>query len=276
MKRWFHLTIAYDGTRYGGWQRQPNSITVQQRLDEALAGVVGYRVKTIGSGRTDAGVHAEAQVASFSLEAWRPSAECLVPAINRRLPIDIAVRSCRDARPGFHAIREATSKRYRYSILASRVPDPLGHRFHWLFHRPLDCAAMQEAANRLIGEQDFVSFQSIGAPRKSTVRHITDFSIRQTPGRDGSLISIEVESNGFLYNMVRKMVGSLVQVGTGRRPPEWIDEVLRARDRERTGQTAPAQGLCLIHVQYPESSFDLGKSGASVDTPVSESRSSDG
>ncbi len=260
MKRWFHLTIAYDGTRYGGWQVQPNAVTVQQKLDDALASAVGYRVKTIGSGRTDAGVHAEAQAVSFVLEHWRPAASCLVPAINRNLPCDIAVRDCRDARPGFHAIREAASKRYRYTIRSSRVPDPIRQRQHWLIPKSLDARTMQEGAKHLIGEHDFASYQAKGAPRKTTVRHVTELTVASQPALDGVDVVIEIESNGFLYNMVRKIVGSLVQVGLHRFPPEWIAEVLAAKDRERTGQTAPAQGLSLIRVTYPESSFDLNPS----------------
>ena len=255
MKRWFHLTLAYDGTRYGGWQIQPNATTVQQKLEEALAGAIGHRVKTIGSGRTDVGVHAEAQVASFSLDSWRPSAECLIPTLNRRLPSDIVVRACRDVRPGFHAIREAVSKRYRYTIRNSRIADPFYDRYHWLFHRPLDCEAMRLAASHFIGEIDFASYQAKGAPRKSTIRHVKDITIASQPANDGMEVRIEIESNGFLYNMVRKIVGSLVRVGVQSESPEWILEALAMKNRERTGQTAPARGLCLIRVDYPESCF---------------------
>lgn len=257
MKRWFYLKLAYDGTRYGGWQIQPNSTTVQQKLEEALAAVAGYRVKTLGSGRTDAGVHAECQVAGFSLEHWRPGPECLIPPINRRLPEDIVVRECRDARPGFHAIRDAVSKRYRYTIRVSRIPNPFTARYEWLFHRKLDVGVMREASQRLIGTQDFRNFQALGAPRKSTVRTVTHLEIDSVAVADGQIIQIEIESNGFLYNMVRKIVGALVLVGAHRAPPDWIQEVLDSPVRESTGQTAPAQGLCLIDVKYHDACFQF-------------------
>ncbi|MFO0923870.1 MAG: tRNA pseudouridine(38-40) synthase TruA [Pirellulales bacterium] len=260
MKRWFHLTLAYDGTRYGGWQIQPNSVTVQQKLEEALAAVAGYRVKTLGSGRTDAGVHAESQVAGFSLEHWRPGPECLIPPLNRRLPEDIVVRDCRDVRPGFHAIRDAVSKRYRYTIRVSRIPNPFTSRYEWLFHRTLDVDIMREASQWLVGTRDFRNFQALGAPRKSTVRTVSHLEIDSVNVADGQIITIEIESNGFLYNMVRKIVGALVQVGRHRAPPSWIQEVLESPKREATGHTAPAQGLCLIDVKYHDACFQFDPS----------------
>lgn len=253
--RWFHATVAYDGTNYGGWQRQPNAVTIQQKLEEAIAILAGYRVTVVGSGRTDSGVHAEGQVASFALHHWKAEAEALVPSINRRLPSDIVVRSCRDACERFHAQRHAVSKWYRYTIRRSRVPDALQHRFHWQIGRRLNVEAMQEACTKLIGEHDFAGFQAIGAPRKTTVRTISRLELSLRPALDGEDLLIDVASNGFLYNMVRNIVGTLVEIGTGRFSPDHMLTMLANRQRAQGGQTAPSRGLCLMSVSYPDTVF---------------------
>jgi tRNA pseudouridine38-40 synthase len=262
--RHFALTVAYDGTSYGGWQIQANSVAVQQILMEAIAKGTGESVHAQGSGRTDAGVHAIGQVASISLQNWRAAADCLVPAINRNLPKSIIVRGCREAHLRFDPIRAATSKRYRYSIRNSRIPDPLLHPFHWFYPRPLDLSAMQQAANDLIGTHDFKAFESNGSPRKSTVRTVLDLTITSTPVNDGYLFEIEIEADGFLYNMVRNITGALCEVGVGRLGQRWLTSVLDGRVRDPSSQTAPAQGLCLVEVTYPDSLFLMPQSSIDV------------
>lgn len=254
--RWFHATLAYEGTRYGGWQVQPNAVTIQQRLEEALTKLAREPIKVVGSGRTDAGVHAQGQVASFALPKWRPGAECLVPAINERLPCDIVIRHCRDACQGFHAQRQAVSKWYRYTIRNSRVTDPLQRKYHWQLGRSLDLQAMETAANFLVGELDFAAFQTLGAPRQTTVRHVSRLELSHQPAMDGQDLFIDIEANGFLYNMVRNISGTLVEIGMGRFPPERVLEMLETGLRTKGGQTAPARGLCLMTVTYPREIYD--------------------
>ena len=179
----------------------------------------------------------------------------MVPAINRNLPKSIIVRGCREAHLRFDPIRAATSKRYRYTIRNSRILDPLFHPFHWFYPRPLDLAVMREAACLLIGTHDFKAFESNGSPRKSTTRTVHDLVIASTPVNDGDLFEIEIEADGFLYNMVRNITGALCEVGVGRLSPRWLSGVLESRVRDPSSQTAPAQGLCLIEVKYPPSLF---------------------
>jgi tRNA pseudouridine38-40 synthase len=209
----------------------------------------------MGSGRTDAGVHAIGQVAAFSTEAWGPTAVRMAQAINGYLPRDISVLNSRRVTNGFDPIRNAISKRYRYTLRISRVPDPIYHRHHWWLTKPLDMEAMRAGATRLIGTHDFLSFQTLGSIRKSTTRTIHDLDIVGTPTMEGTEIVFELEANGFLYNMARNIVGALVEVGKGRFSPQWISEVLAARERSSESQTAPARGLCLLRVDYPTSVF---------------------
>jgi tRNA pseudouridine38-40 synthase len=256
--RTFALTIAYDGTRYAGWQNQLNAISIQQRLEEAVEKAFSVRTPVVGSGRTDSGVHALAQVAKLTLPNWPHSVDKLVPAINTRLPYDIVVRSAREVRSDFDAVRNAIVKRYRYTLRAAKCPDPMSGRYHWYFPRPLDIDAMSKAAKFLEGCHDFEAFQSPGSPRVTTVRTIRDLKIDEVPAMEGRDIYIEVEADGFLYNMVRNIVGSLVDIGTGRFGIHWIKDVLESKDRGRAGQTAPPHGLCLLRVDYPEACFIPG------------------
>ena len=255
MERSFRIDIAYDGTRYGGWQSQPNAVAVQQKLEESLSDLLGHRIRIIGSGRTDSGVHATMQVAGFRTSAWRAPADRFVPALNCRLPEDIVVRDCREAKPGFHAIRDAVSKRYRYTIRASALSDPFDCRYHWHIPRPMDLEAIREASKYLVGERDFASFQSHGAPRKTTIRHVMQLDWIEVLTPFGRNLIMEIEANGFLYNMVRNIVGSLVVVGSGRKPPTWMKALLESKDRLQAGPMAPACGLCLVYVDYPEELF---------------------
>jgi tRNA pseudouridine38-40 synthase len=274
----FRLTIAYDGTRYFGWQAQEKRPTVQVTLEEAVEQITGQRTRLLGSGRTDAGVHALAQVATVRVET-RLTPEELQGALNAVLPPDIAVREASLAADGFHPIRHALRKRYRYLIHNGPVRDVLLRPYCWHFNRgPLDAQAMHRAAQRLAGKHDFSSFQTSGSPRKSGMRTIFEISVERGMRNDnrvdeqsravsarpnglresfflpasspGDWIVLEVEADGFLYNMVRSIVGTLVEIGRGAEPEEWITEVLQAHDRRRAGRNAPAQGLFMVGVVY--------------------------
>ena len=251
--RCIKLIIAYDGTEFFGWQRQSAARTVQATLEDALAITTGAeRVRLLASSRTDTGVHALGQCATFRSFDWKAPAANLALAVNTKLPADVIVRSACEVPMSFNPIRSALGKRYRYSIYASRVSDPLGRRQAWWVKKLLDIEAMREAARALLGTHDFVSFQTNGSPRISTVRTVRAIDIECRPYLDGQWITIEVEANGFLYNMVRNIVGTLVFVGRGRRSAQWVTEALAALDRKQTGQTAPAQGLCLLEIYFPK------------------------
>ncbi len=273
--RTFKLTVAYDGTDFAGWQVQPGRPTIQGALQSALSAVTRATVPVIGSGRTDAGVHAIAQVASCVVPRWRATDAELARALNTKLPNTVSVVDVADAPDGFHALRDAVGKRYRYQIRVGGPRDPFDYRYSWQLPGPLDCDAMCDAASRLVGRHDFASFQAAGADRKSTVRHVSACELLENgeeaehrcndrlPHRgsfpamslsaDGTgerRLAIEVEANGFLYNMVRNIVGTLVEIGRGRREPGWIEQVLEAKDRDAAGPTAPAHGLFLQRVDY--------------------------
>lgn len=249
--RTFKLTVAYNGGRYSGWQWQPGeTLSVQRQIETAIHQIIGEEVRVAGSGRTDAGVHAFGQVASFSTNRWNAPADRWVRAFNCFLPKDIVVRRAEEAALRFHAIRDSVGKLYRYTIRNSRVVDPHLAHLQWCVHRTLDVEAMRAAAQRLVGTHDFASLQGQGSPRYNTVRTIHTLEVQATDVWEGRVIEINVSANGFLYNMVRNIVGTLVEVGHGKRPPQWIDELLARRDRSLAGQTAPAAGLCLMEVLY--------------------------
>ena len=249
--RTFKLTVAYNGGRYSGWQWQPGeTLSVQRQIETAIHQIIGEEVRVAGSGRTDAGVHAFGQVASFSTNRWNAPADRWVRAFNCFLPKDIVVRRAEEAALRFHAIRDSVGKLYRYTIRNSRVVDPHLAHLQWCVHRTLDVEAMRAAAQRLVGTHDFASLQGQGSPRYNTVRTIHTLEIQATDVWEGRVIEINVCANGFLYNMVRNIVGTLVEVGHGKHPPEWIDELLAKRDQSSAGQTAPAAGLCLMEVLY--------------------------
>jgi tRNA pseudouridine38-40 synthase len=239
------LTIAYDGTDFHGWQRQAGVRTVQQVLENALHALSGELVTATASGRTDAGVHATGQVVHF-LTASRHATETFVRALNAHLPPDIRVWDAVEKPQAFHATLDARSKRYRYVIDNGRFADPFQLRYSWHVRRPLDTAAMAGAGAALLGRHDFHSFETEWPNRTSSVRTILDVAVE----RAGSRVTIEVEADGFLYNMVRAIAGTLVRVGAGKRPESWVAEVLAALDRAQAGPTAPAKGLFLIKVLY--------------------------
>ena len=239
------LTIEYDGTSYAGWQTQTGRPTIQQTLEDAVHRITGERVHVQGSGRTDSGVHALGQAANFRTHANIPAAKLRL-ALNALLPPDIVVRSVREAPPDLHAQFDARWKTYRYAILNDRVPTALDRFFCHQVPVPLDVRAMRGAARSLVGRHDFQAFRSEGWREKDTVRTIR----RLTIAKKGRYVHITVEGNGFLYNMVRAIAGTLIVIGRGKRPPEDMQKILASRDRKQAGPTAPARGLCLITVKY--------------------------
>ena len=253
--RTLKLTLAYDGTAYAGWQVQPGCRTVQGTLEAAARKVTGRSVRVVASGRTDAGVHALGQVAGFQTHSDLP-AGVLRRALNAELPEDVAVLEVAEAADDFHPIRDAVRKRYRYVIHDAPVRDVFRRQYCWHYsHGRLDAEAMSRAGKALLGRHDFRSFQSSGAERESSVRTIFDLSVQRCRGEQGrgeehDWITLEVEADGFLYNMVRAIVGTLVEVGRGAQGESWPAEVLRAADRAAAGPTAPPQGLFLVRVDY--------------------------
>ena len=247
--RTLKLTLAYDGTAYAGWQVQQGQITVQEVLEKAIEKVTGEHVRVIASGRTDAGVHALGQVVGFRPETHLP-ADVLQRALSAELPHDVAVLEAADAQERFHPIRDAVRKRYRYVIHDGPVRDVFRRRYCWHHHGRLDQTAMARAARALVGTHDFSSFQTTGAERKDSIRTIYELRVERGRGGEQDLISIEVEADGFLYNMVRAIVGTLVEVGRGAQEGPWVAEVLAAADRRTAGPTAPPQGLFLVRVEY--------------------------
>ena len=256
--RTYRATLQYDGTDFSGWQVQPGRRTVQGVVEEALAGLVGGRVPVLAAGRTDAGVHAEGQVISFRAGTSIPP-EGLAAALNARLPEDVSVLDLAEAPEGFHATCHAKGKVYRYEILTGRAPRPLLRRTTLRVPGRLDLRRMREAARLLVGRRDFRSFRTnpgLPADRGSTVRTIRRLEVR----RRGERVVVEVEGDGFLYNMVRSIVGTLVQVGRGTWPPGRVGEALRARDRRAAGPTAPPRGLTLVSVEYGPAALRRGRS----------------
>ncbi len=245
--RFLKLTVAYDGTHFSGWQWQPTQRTPQGALEAAVLAITGETTRLRASGRTDAGVHALGQVVSWETETQLPT-DVLVRALNARLPHDVVVLEVSEAPTGFHAVINTISKRYRYMLYDHPVRDIFARHYVWQVWQRLDATAMHQAAQRLRGEHDFKSFESSGSPRRSTVRTVYDITVERRTMDYGERIVVEVEANGFLYTMVRNIVGSLVEVGRGNRDANWLSEVLERRDRRAAGATAPPQGLYLLQV----------------------------
>jgi tRNA pseudouridine38-40 synthase len=240
------LVLSYDGTDFSGWQTQPGHRTVQETLEKAIADLTGEeRIRVNASGRTDAGVHAVGQVVNF-YSSTRLAAEVLVRAVNARLPHDLVLRHADDVPESFDANRDARRKLYRYVIHDGPVPDPFLRRYCCRSRHRLDAAAMRRAAEPLRGRHDFHSFETEWPNRASSVRTITHLGIN----RVGDWIWIDVEADGFLYNMVRAIAGTLMNVGRGYWPESHVAEILKAEDRTQAGPTAPAQGLFLMRVTY--------------------------
>src|ERR1043165_765181 len=239
------ITLSYDGTDFHGWQTQPNARTVQETLESALAQLTGEKIRVNASGRTDAGVHALGQVANFRSESRIP-VEKLADAINSQLPDDVAVHSAAEMSAEFDANRDAVRKLYRYVIHNAPTPSPFLRKYACQVKRPLDVEAMAKAAQALKGTHDFHSFETEWPNRKSSVRTITHISIN----RAGAYIWLDVEADGFLYNMVRAIAGTLMEVGRGYWPVEKVAAILAAQDRTQARPTAPAHGLFLVRVVY--------------------------
>jgi tRNA pseudouridine38-40 synthase len=251
LPRTFKLIIAYDGSQFCGWQRQAEARTVQATLEDAIMGITGdSRVRLLASSRTDTGVHALGQCATFRSRTWKAPATNLPLAINTQLPDDVVVRAACEMPMSFNPIRNARGKRYRYSIYASRVANPLARRQAWWVKRRLDIEAMRLAAELLVGRHDFASFQTAGSPRQSTFRTVSAIDISSVDYMDGQSVTIEIEADGFLYNMVRNVVGTLVLAGRRHKSVAWVGDVLKACDRRHAGPTAPAHGLCLLEIYF--------------------------
>jgi tRNA pseudouridine38-40 synthase len=239
------LVVAYNGAAYHGWQRQADGLdTVQQRLEEALVRVVRHPVVVFGAGRTDAGVHAAGQVANFHTTNLAIPLAGLVAATNSRLPRDIVILSAEQVGENFHAARSAVGKTYRYRLYVAptRPVELVGLVYH--YWRPLDVERMRQAAVALVGEHDFRGFATSAEQRDVTVRRIDSCQVAEA----GSEIHITIRGNGFLYNMVRNIVGTLIEIGRGHWPVERIDRILESRSRGDAGPTAPPDGLTLVCV----------------------------
>jgi tRNA pseudouridine38-40 synthase len=261
----FRITLAYDGTGFVGWQRQAAGQSIQGCLEEAVRALDERDVTVHGAGRTDAGVHALGQVASFTLERVLPC-ETIVRALNARLPGTIRVLDAVAVPDDFHPRIAARRKAYRYRIWNSDVMNPIERRYAWHVGGTLDVARMQAAAALIAGRHDFAAFQSAGSDVDTTEREIfvsriAECALRQAQGApsvsrggfaESRLLVYDVAGSGFLRHMVRAIVGSLVEVGRGRRPAEWIADVLTSRDRAAAGPTAPPEGLFLVSVAYDD------------------------
>jgi len=240
------LLLEYDGAGYHGWQRQKNALTIQEVVETALAKLTGAPVKLLGSGRTDAGVHARGQVANFHTSSHIPL-KAFYAGLNSLLPRDIAVLDAAEAPPDFHARKSARAKTYEYVILNRREPSPLNRRYAWVVREALDLSAMDRAAALLSGEHDFSAFRASGGRPGHGVREVSAAAWHQ--GEEGRLRFV-ITANGFLRGMVRSLVGTMVEMGRGKRPPEDLRGLLESRDRAAAGPTAPAQGLFLVEVLY--------------------------
>lgn len=242
----FKMTVEYDGTAYCGWQRQKNGISIQQILEETIQLITCKKVTVIGSGRTDAGVHALNQVANFKSDSRLP-AEILYRGINGLLPQDIVLKSLEEVATEFHAQHDARAKVYVYRILNKRLRPAMGHNYFWFIHYSLNLQLMEQAAQYLIGRHDFSCFCATGSSVKDRVRTITGITIKKS---EGGLMEITIEAHGFLKYMVRNIVGTLVEVARGKREPAEMKEIIDSRDRNIAGITAPARGLYLKEVKY--------------------------
>ena len=258
MKR-IKLTVAYDGTDYCGWQIQKNGVTVEEVLNRALSRLTGERVTVTGASRTDAGVHARGNVAVFDTDTRIP-AERIAYAVNALLPEDVVVVSSGEVPAGWHPRKCVSVKTYEYRILNTEFPDPVRRRDTYFVSFPLDLERMRQAAGYLKGEHDFKSFCSAHTTVQDTVRTIYELDIK----KEGDFITIRVRGNGFLYNMVRIIAGTLAGVGRGYFEPRDVERMLEEKDRTKAGVTAPPQGLTLVGIEYKKPELAGGESGCSA------------
>lgn len=242
------LVLAYDGTNYHGFQKQRGTglLTIQEVLEKCLRRLAGREIKVTGAARTDAGVHAQGQVVNFDAGGWNIPVARIPLALNGILPEDVVVIHAEEAPPGFHARFSARAKTYRYTIYNARIPSPFWRLYSHFEPRPLNLEAMAAAAEYLRGKHDFASFQAAGASTKTTVRTLFEAAV----ARSEEVVFLTFRGDGFLYNMVRIMTGTLLEIGLGKFPPEEIKAILDAGERARAGPTVPARGLCLVNVEY--------------------------
>jgi tRNA pseudouridine38-40 synthase len=246
-KKVLKMTVAFDGSAYVGWQRQPNGLSIQEKIEEILKRLTGKRVVIEGSSRTDTGVHALGMVASFKWPKTNMSIVDLKKALNALLPEDVRVLGLEEVPSKFHARFSAKGKIYRYRILNADVSDPFRRKTVWFIHQKMNVRAMNQAAGCFVGKHDFSSVAANpGYERTTMVRHIKRCEVKKR----GDEVRIEVEADGFLYKMVRTIVGTLVQVGTGKRDASSVKELIASKDRRLAGKTAPAHGLYLLQVKY--------------------------
>jgi len=246
MMKNFKITLEYDGTNYHGWQRQKNQASIQAEIERALAAITRKPVTVIGSGRTDAGVHALGQVANFTCDT-RLEVEALHKGLNSLLPDDIVIRDCRQVASAFHARYDAKSKLYHYHILNRPVPAAIGRQYCWHVRKPLDTSAMKAAAAHLIGTHDFKAFEGAGSRRAHSRRTVM---LSELDKKEAGCLVFRIAADGFLRFMVRNIVGTLVDVGWRKITPADFQQILAGGDRARAGATAPARGLCLMQVNY--------------------------
>jgi len=245
------LKIEYDGTNYNGWQTQNNKNrarpqnTIQQTIETVLSSILQEHIKLIGSGRTDSGVHSLGQTANFKTKS-EISLKQIQRALNGLLPKDIVIVSVKETSLNFHSRFDALSKTYCYQILNCPHASAFNRLYQYHIPYKLDHKLMQKAARVLIGRKDFRSFQAADKRDRSSIRNIKKLSVK----KQGHIIAIDIEADGFLYNMVRNIVGTLIEIGRGKLGPESIGDILNAKDRKRAGPTAPAKGLCLMQVKY--------------------------
>jgi len=241
------LTVAYDGTDYCGWQLQPTGPTIEAVLNRELSHLLKEDIHVLGVSRTDSGVHALGNLCVFDTETRIP-AEKICMAINQSLPADIVVQRSEEVPLGFHPRKCRSVKTYEYVIYNSKIPNPLQRRYATFFYMNLDAEQMQRGADFLVGEHDFASFCSAGSDKDITVRTIYECSVT----REGPVIRLRISGNGFLYNMVRIIAGTLLRVGTGFWPAEKVQEILEAKDRRMAGPKAPAEGLTLMGIRLTQ------------------------
>lgn len=241
------MVVAYDGTNYCGWQVQPNGITVEEVLNRSLSNLLGEKIEVMGASRTDSGVHSLGNVAVFDTNTRMP-ADKIAFALNQRLPEDIVVQGSCEVPSDWHPRYQESTKTYEYRILNRTFRMPTRRLDTYFYHYPLDVEQMSEAASYLVGTHDFASFCAANAQVKSTVRTIYSC----TAQKENDIITIRVTGNGFLYNMVRIIAGTLIEVGAGKRRPVEIKDILAAENRDAAGPTAPAQGLTMMGIEYEQ------------------------
>ena len=239
------LTIEYDGTNYCGWQIQKNARSVQAVITETLTKITGHKITLYGASRTDSGVHARGQVANFRTQS-RMTHYQFIKALNSNLPGDIVIRAVKDVSKSFNSMYDAKSKDYRYTILNSPIPSALDRSFYYFAPYPISIAPMKKAARYLVGRHDFRAFATKSSAKENCIRKI--YSIKITS--KGDYIYIDIKGNGFLYNMVRTIVGTLLLVAQGKMESVNIKQIIKSRERKKAGPTAPAKGLCLLRVSY--------------------------